>query len=366
MKVLQLVVTDKFYGAERVVYNLCRGLQKAGVDVVVVTSSALLEKFREIQPSAIYALPRHDGNVVRRARAILREVSCLRQIISRERPDIIHVHGGLPRLLMLAAGGRKVVVETLHGVGLSKGEAFPRLTHAVADLLAAASFDGSVFYMREIIRNYSDLRLLRPSAVIYNALDEDFSRFVAQASRSLIDGEYVVWCGRLDAIKGADLLLRAFARVGRRDVRVVFLGDGPQRGYLETLARSLRVDERTMFRGYVDGLEKATLFRHASAICVNLTNPELSQALLEGVFSGNPTIACYDPEVRQVFGDSVALVKNRSAAQLASMLEDALRNGPESNRRLILDVRLEKEFSLAYFTEQYLAFYSRVKPGPAL
>lgn len=362
MKVLQLVVTDKFYGAERVTFNLSRGLQDAGVDVVVVTSSALMEKFTEIKPFAIYALPRHEGNLVRRGLGILREVYCLRRIISKERPDIIHVHGGLPRLLMLAVGTKGVVVETLHGVGLSRGEAFPRLTHAVADLLAAVSFDGSVFYMREVVRNYSGLRLLRPSAVIYNALDYDFSRFVAQPSESPFDGEYVVWCGRLDAIKGADLLLRAFARVGRNDVSLVFLGDGPQRGYLESLAVSLGVDGRTVFRGYVDGPEKAAFLRHASAVCVNLTNPELSQGLLEGVSSGNPTIACYDSEVRQVFDDSVAFVKGRSPSELASILEDIL-NDHGLNRRAL--ARLPKRFSLEYFTEQYLAFYSRVKRGPA-
>lgn len=363
MKVLQLVVTDKFYGAERVAFNLTRGLRNAGVDVVVVTSSALMEKFGESKPSAIYTLPRHEGNVINRWRAMLKEVSCLRQIISKERPDIIHVHGGLPRLLVLAADTKRVVVETLHGVGLTRREAFPRLTHAVADLLGAVSFDGSVFYMREVVHDYSGLRLLRPSAVIYNALDEDFSGFIAQASRSPVDGKYVVWCGRLDAIKGADLVLRAFARVRRNDVSLIFLGDGPQRGYLETLARSLGVEGRTTFRGYVDGPEKAAFLRHASAVCVNLTNPGLSQSLLEGVFSGSPTITCYDSEVRQIFGETVALVEDRSADELASVLEGTLKNHA-LNLCFAPDAGLARRFSLEYFTEQYLAFYSRVNPGP--
>jgi glycosyltransferase involved in cell wall biosynthesis len=358
-----LVVTNKFYGAERVAYNLSRGLQNMGVNVIVVTSQALREKFSEIRPSAIYVLPNHEGNVIRRGRAILREVSCLRQIISKERPDIIHVHGGLPRLLMLATDRNQIVVETLHGVGLTKGEAFPRLTHKVADLLAAMSFDGSVFYMRKAIGDYSRLRLLRPSAVIYNAVDEDFTRLVSQGSESPIDGEYIAWCGRLDAIKGADLLLRAFARIGRRDVRLVFLGDGPQRNYLETLAKSLCIDGQTVFRGYVDGLEKATFFRHASAICVNLTNPGLSQSLLEGVFSGNPTIACYDSEVEQIFGESVSLIEEPSPTKLAAILEDTLDGRQRLDRQVSLDTSLEKRFSLEYFTEQYLAFYSRIKSG---
>ncbi|MDA4115239.1 MAG: glycosyltransferase family 4 protein [Thaumarchaeota archaeon] len=344
-------------------YNLSRGLQDLGVSVVVVTSQALLERFRELRPSAVYALPDHEGNVLRRGRAILEEVSCLRQIIAMERPDIIHVHGGLPRLLMLATDTDQVVVETLHGVGLKKSEAFARLVHRVTDLLAALSFDGSVFYMRRIIGDYSRLRLLRPNAVIYNSVDEDFSRSVSQAPRPPIDGEYVLWCGRLDAIKGADILLRAFASIGDKGVSLVFLGDGPQRNYLEELAKSLHIDGQTTFRGYVDGLEKARFFRHASAICVNLANPELSQSLLEGVFSGNPTIAFYDSEVEQIFGESVSLIDEPSPDKLATILGEILKRRQGAKREIAGAVSLERRFLLRYFAEQYLAFYSRVKSG---
>jgi hypothetical protein len=118
-----------------------------------------------------------------------------------------------------------------------------------------------------------------------------------------------------------------------------------------------------MFRGYVDGPEKATFFRHASAICVNLTNPELSQGLLEGVFSGNPTIACYDSEVEQIFGKKVALIDEPSAGKLATILGETLKRKQGLNQQVTRDIDLEKRFSLEYFTEQYLAFYSRVKSG---
>jgi glycosyltransferase involved in cell wall biosynthesis len=348
-----------------VAYNLSRGLQNVGVSVVIVTSQPLLERFSQIRPSAIYALPNHDGNIVRRGHAILKEVACLRQIISKEQPDVIHVHGGLPRLLMLAIDTNRMVVETLHGVGLTRGEALARLTHAVSDLLAAVSFDGSVFYMHEMIDEYTRLRLLRPIAVVYNAIDEDFPKLLSQASQPPIQGEYVVWCGRLDAIKGADLLLRAFAKIGRTDVRLLFLGDGPQRPYLETLAKSLGIFGQTTFLGYVDGLEKAGFFRHASAICVNLTNPGLSQSLLEGVFSGNPTVACYDKEVGRIFGEKVALLEEPSASKLATILGEILRRKQRPNRQVALDASLLKRFSLEFFAGQYLSFYSRVKSGPS-
>jgi glycosyltransferase involved in cell wall biosynthesis len=363
LKVMQIILNNQFYGAERVVYNLCKGLRSDGVNVVLVTSQALQAKFCETSPSALYALPNHEGTLLKRALAIPKEIYYLRQIISKERPDIIHFHGSLARIVMLAARSNQVVVETLHGEGRARGEALERFNRRLFDSIAALSFDGSIYYRNGIIGNYSRLRLLRPNAVIYNAVDVDFARLISRTTTSPVGGEYILWCSRLDAVKGTDLLLRAFATLDRPEIRLVLLGDGSQRRDLEGLAKSLHIDDRTMFLGFVDGAEKARFYQHASVVCAPVTSPELSQTLLEAVFSGNRVIACYDSEVEQVFGDNVALLKEPSVSKLATMLSEILEKKQGRNQPVTLDASLEKRFSLGYFTRQYLAFYSLVKSG---
>ncbi len=143
---------------------------------------------------------------------------------------------------------------------------------------------------------------------------------ISRTTESPIDREYILWCSRLDVVKGTDLLLRAFASVDRPDIKLILLGDGPQRGYLQSLAKSLGIHEQTMFLGYVDGVEKARFFQHASAVCVDLINPGISQSLLEAVFSGNPVIACYDSEVARIFGENAALLDEPSVSKLATIL----------------------------------------------
>jgi glycosyltransferase involved in cell wall biosynthesis len=363
LKVLQLTLNDKIYGMERVAYSLCKGLSDSGVTVIIVTSQALQGKFRETNPSSVYAWPHYEGDSLTRAHAILKGVSFLRQIISTERPDIIHVHGELARLVMLGANTNHKVVETLHGVGLTKGDALHRLTHGISDPLAAISFDGSVFYRSGIIGEYSRLRLLRPNAVIHNAVDTDFVKLISQDTESPVDARYVLSCSRLERIKGIDILLRAFARIDERDLKLVLISDGSQRSYLEALAKSLGIDGRTIFRGYVDEIAKARFFQHASAICVNLTHPELTQSLLEAVYSGTPVISCYDPEVEQIFGQNVALLKEPSVSKLTTMISDVLKNDERGNKTVSLDISLRRRFSLQYFTDQHLSFYSRLRSG---
>jgi glycosyltransferase involved in cell wall biosynthesis len=355
---MQVVLDSTFYGAERVAYSLCKGLRAAGAAVVLVTSAALREKFSETDPSSLYVLPDHEGSVLKRAELILRDAACLRQIISREGPDVIHVHGQLARLVMLVTNADRKVVETLHGVSPVRSEAFRRLTFRLSDSLAALSFDGTVFYTGGIIGGHSSLRLLRPTEVIYNPVDPEFLRLVSKTTRPPAGGEYLLWCGRLDAEKGPELLLRAFARLDRTDIALVLLGDGPQSGYLRRLATSLAIQGRTTFLGYVDGVEKGRFFQHASAVCVDLINPGISQSLLEAVFSGNRAIACYDPEVEREFGEAVVLLSEPSIDALAAILSEALARKRSRGVPAVLGER----FSLKSFADRHLDFYSRLGP----
>ncbi|HEV2595455.1 MAG TPA: glycosyltransferase [Sphingomicrobium sp.] len=70
--------------------------------------------------------------------------------------------------------------------------------------------------------------------------------------------------GRMVPQKRFDVLLRAFAHVQHRDSRLTILGDGPQRGELERLAKSLGIEDRVAMPGYVGDivpwLKKSRLF----------------------------------------------------------------------------------------------------------
>jgi len=57
--------------------------------------------------------------------------------------------------------------------------------------------------------------------------------------------------GRMVRQKRFDLLLRAFALVRHRSARLTILGDGPLRGSLQKLARSLGIADRVDMPGYV-------------------------------------------------------------------------------------------------------------------
>src|SRR5439155_18386932 len=71
-------------------------------------------------------------------------------------------------------------------------------------------------------------------------------RMCADAVRFLVSG-------RIDAHKGVDDALRAFARVRRDELRseLHVVGDGPARGEMESLAASLGLGDAVTFHGWL-------------------------------------------------------------------------------------------------------------------
>jgi glycosyltransferase involved in cell wall biosynthesis len=67
-----------------------------------------------------------------------------------------------------------------------------------------------------------------------------------------LDGDFILYVGRLHPLKGVDVLIRAMPYVRKHvDLKLVVIGPGDQRPYRE-LAEKLGVKDHIVFLGYVD------------------------------------------------------------------------------------------------------------------
>jgi glycosyltransferase involved in cell wall biosynthesis len=112
---------------------------------------------------------------------------------------------------------------------------------------------------------------------------------------------HVVFLGRMTALKGGDLLIRAtrdaVRRLGR-PVRLTMAGDGPERHDWETLAR--RVEVPSVFPGWLTGSDRKTLLEQASVIALPSRWPEpFGLVGLEAGALGVPAVAIDCGGVRQ-------------------------------------------------------------------
>ncbi len=128
------------------------------------------------------------------------------------------------------------------------------------------------------------------------------------------------YLGRLKRYKGVDLVIRAFAQMGRTDAVLEIAGAGDYRPRLEALVRSLALGERVRFLGFVTEGEKLALLRRAWAVA--LASPKEGWGLtnVEASACGTPVVASNSPGIRESVrdGETGFLVPHGDVAAMAA------------------------------------------------
>jgi glycosyltransferase involved in cell wall biosynthesis len=131
--------------------------------------------------------------------------------------------------------------------------------------------------------------------------------------------------GRLLPFKGLHLALRAFARAGVADAEYWLVGDGPDRGRLERLTRSLAIDGRVKFLGSVPRAETLELLRRCDLVLHASLHESGGWVCVEAMAAGKPVI-CLDlaGPATQVTPSAGLRIPARTPSATVTAIADAL------------------------------------------
>ncbi len=165
-------------------------------------------------------------------------------------------------------------------------------------------------------------------AVVPNGVDPaefvDLSgREAFRARYGLGDAPVCLFMGRLQARKGADVLIEAFQRANVAGARLVIVG--PDEGMLPAL-RQL-ADERVIFTGYLSGADRLAALAAADVFCLPATGEGLSMAALEALAAGLPAILSPGCNLPEVGTSGAGLIVDPLVEPLAAALRDLLTDG---------------------------------------
>lgn len=166
-------------------------------------------------------------------------------------------------------------------------------------------------------------------------LGVDLSRFAPRPeSEPPGDPFRVGYVGRLTAVKGVDVLIRAAAEEPTWEV--VVAGDGPEASRLEALAETGGV--RATFHGSIAHNQLPEHYRRLDVLVVpSQPSPgwleQFCRVAVEGMASGLPIVASASGALPEVVGDAGLLVPPGDAPALAQALR-ALADDPAERQRL--------------------------------
>ena len=114
MKILMATMGLDIGGAETHIVELAKELRRRGHEVVIVSNGGVYVPEAEAAGIRHYAAPLHR----RSAGAMIRASRVLRQVIDREKPDVVHAHARIPAFLcsLLRRRMKFAFVTSCHGV----------------------------------------------------------------------------------------------------------------------------------------------------------------------------------------------------------------------------------------------------------
>jgi len=358
-------------GVEEHVRNVARELSARGHDVVVWTVArdgrAASREYEDIDVRDLPTpLPARNARsllhfALRAPAAWLRWRRAWRSF----HPDIIHVHcfgpnGTYARILARRTGTPLIV--TSHGETLADDNGLFHDSRLARESLTAALREAVAVTgcSQVVLDDLNDRFALPPGqgVIVPNGIDLDEPIGAAPTT-----GRYIAAVGRLQKMKGFDLLIQGFAEAAcAPDVHLVIGGDGPEREALLAIAYEAGVADRVHLPGQLDRPQVAGLLSNALAVVVPSRFEAFGIAALEAWRAGAALIATTrggPPEFVRDGRDGL-LVDPADTSSLAAAIRSLVTDVATRSSLAGAGAERVRQFTWSNATDAYDALYQRV------
>ena len=136
------------------------------------------------------------------------------------------------------------------------------------------------------------------TSVVYNGVNPDL--FTPDAAEP--DSPAILSVGNLIPIKGHDILIRALACLPPEfpSLQCEIIGEGPELGRLQSLAKELRIVDRVRFLGRQSRAQVAEAMRRCTLLVLPSRYEALGCVYLEAMSAGKPALACRGQGIAEV------------------------------------------------------------------
>ncbi|QJD87205.1 glycosyltransferase [Cohnella herbarum] len=137
--------------------------------------------------------------------------------------------------------------------------------------------------------------------------------------------------------KGVHILLQAYARIVKKysEYKLIIIGNGDYYDSLKTLAWSLGIGEKVLFKGTLSHPEAMEELATASIFCLPSWDEAFGVVYAEAMSFGIPIIGCKGEGIADIISDRVngLLVESNNVSDLEQALNELIQN-PERTRQI--------------------------------
>ena len=175
---------------------------------------------------------------------------------------------------------------------------------------------------------------------------------------------YVLFLGRLNPIKGPDILLDAFIAFNQENPSVHCVFAGPDEGLKESLIKTTKaagLEGFVHFEGGVTGVQKNTLLKNACVLVIPSRKEAMSIVILEAGILGTPVLATDECGLQNFDNNRLCTIVPARSKEIAEALCTLLAN-PDylKEQGIALKAFITSHYSWRTIAEKYLALFEKV------
>lgn len=368
--ILHLISSSSFLGAERVIAELCRygDSNSYPIHVIVLSTDNNLENlFREAignQGVSISLFPCDKPFDIA-------TISKIKKYVVVNDIALIHSHGYkadfYSYFISLNNKNHFLLFATVHNWILNS---FQERTYKIVDKLILRRFN-HVVTVSEKLSEELYLSGFNKEIVDYIPNGVDLESPTVNSHRpdsrhifGVVNSDFVVGCvASLSYVKAQEYLIEAASLLLPEfpELRVVLIGDGERRSYLENYAKKLHISEFIVFVGYRNDVK--SLYVGFDVFALVSKYEGLPMALLEAMAAGVPVVASAVGAIPDVIGDNEFgfLVKPGSVADIVDSVRYLITNHSKRNELSIKGrSRVEEKFSSKKMCRAYENLYKKL------
>jgi len=376
-KLLFLLPTFVFGGAERTSLNLLKGIDKSKFRISLVTSRTIFQHFQHIDIEKFIAVEDVGIDVwFGSLRRFMQDIKRMSDLLKLENPDIafgmMHYPSSLLVFVKHFFRAKAKVIASPRGPSTEYLRHFEKKFFRRTYLKGIFTFfcryaDGLVVASHgtkeECIKDFHAFP--ERVNVIPNSVDFEEIRKKAKEGNDLnmpADFCIISTLGRLEKEKNISFLLKAFSALRKKEkAKLLIIGDGTEKRNLERLSQELNIEEDVLFVGFQSNpykfIKMSDIFVHACLF------EGFANAIIEAMSCGVPVIAIdcpYGPRDIIKNGENGLLVPMNDEGALVDAIVKLFHD--KRLRDNLSETGAEKamEFSLKSMVQKYESFFYSV------
>ena len=306
MKIVHLVLSEDFAGIEQHVDELLSNSK--ALSITLICNKSIAHNFN--QNISIHEI----DNMGRRS---LFKKYKLKRLLKTINPDIVHTHGSKTTSIISSINsGTFKHVATVHGVKKNK------------------SVYESADYVIGVSDNVLD-GIKTKSKVITNWWFPELKKLSSKQNK------YALAVGRLEKVKGFDLLISSWVNI---ETNLIIVGSGKEKKNLLKLIDKYNLDKKIKI---IDGVNRSQLediYSDASLLIVSSRNEGGPRVALEALYLEIPVLSTNVGHMNKIFPEEL-LAQRDNQLSLQELLEEYVDNIEILNQSAIFKY-IEEEFSV--------------------